>query len=350
MIKRTWAKLRAPLDAQTKLIIDASKAQAEALSRVLDEQRQTNALLAELLGLNHGVSQSISRLEGSMTQVAAVAIEAKATQQSVIEKGLTPIRNDLGKIRAATDNIRAAAMSSIYADMTEHMLSKQLGLLETLRKISSDRMSLARYGDGEMRMMTRIDFSVPFQRNSYELMSDLRRVILEPADNILIGMPHMYLDHHWATVFAETWASLKPSLASLEVFANSHVSRPVMFGAFGQQAIDEWRKIWADREVLVVTGEGSRFGLSEALFSSASSIRSVYSTPQEAFHDIPRVLELVADSPEDLVLISLGPAGTILANEIAKMGKQALDIGHLSSSYENVLNKGAFPEATPVRK
>lgn len=350
MIKRTWAKLRAPLDAQTKSLSAVSQEQTTALFQLIDEQRKTNRLLEDLLIWNRGISKSLSGLEGSIARVADAAADLKAGQQEAFKNGLMPLRGDLGKIRAATDNIRAASMSSIYADMTEHMLSKQLGLLDTLRKISSERMSLARYGDGEMRMMTRIDFSVPFQRNSYELMDELRRVIIEPADNMLIGMPHMYLDHHWATVFAETWASLKPSLASLNVFANSHVSRPVMFGAFGQQATDEWRKVWEGREVLVVTGEGSRFGLSEALFSSASGIRTLHSSPQEAFHDIPRVLELVSGAPEDLVLISLGPAGTILANEIAKLGKQALDIGHLSSSYENVLNKGAFPEAIPVRK
>jgi hypothetical protein len=115
--------------------------------------------------------------------------------------------------------------------------------------------------------------------------------------------------------------------------------------------VELWRDVWAGAEVCVVTGEGSRFELVPELFDNIKSSRYVYSTPVNAYADLPRLMEaLESEDPDQLYLISLGPAGTLVAAWLARMGRWAIDIGHISDSWANVFNSGAWPESLDVRK
>lgn len=87
-----------------------------------------------------------------------------------------------------------------------------------------------------------------------------------------------------------------------------------------------------------------------SLFGSLAGVKTLQSLPQDAFTDMPRVLEKALESTAAIILISLGPTGTLLAHKLAREGRQALDIGHLSSSYLNAMEGGAFPEAMPVSR
>lgn len=253
-------------------------------------------------------------------------------------------------IRRVQENIRMATIAPIRADLRRVVQNKQLSFLDTLAKIKDEGLSYARFGDGEFRMICRIDHNLRFHKNSFELQAALSDALSNPAPNVLVGMPNVFLDLHWSTVYAEVWHDIRPLVENAEEFGNSHVTRPIAFQVHGSELVEAWRSVWEDKNAVVVTGKGSRFDMNPALFSSLKSHEFVYSEPSDAFYDVPRVLrELIASSPE-IVLISLGPAGSILANELARAGIQALDIGHLSASYENIIEGGTFPEHRPVKK
>lgn len=69
----------------------------------------------------------------------------------------------------------------------------------------------------------------------------------------------------------------------------------------------------------------------------------ISSLPVDAYADLDRLTDLAADHPAELFLISLGPAGTLLADRLARAGRRAIDIGHLSTSLLTAKG-GPWPE------
>jgi hypothetical protein len=286
-----------------------------------------------------------------MTGAAAEKLVLAQRQIRLLEeqnKQLGNIARELKRQRDSTDTIRAAVMAPIRREVATQMQSKQLDFMDTIDVLRDERKSFARYGDGEFRLMYRREHKLKFHRNSPELMAALERVLVDPAPGTLIGMPHFFTGVHWSIVFAETWHHVGPLLAGQERFGQAHVTRPMFFEEYGRDAVEAWRSVWAGRDAVLVTGTGSRFDLVPALFGSLASTHEIFSTPTDAFHDLPRLIDEIEASGRDLVLLSLGPAATVAADMLARRGIQALDIGHLSASYENVFEGKARPEEMPT--
>ncbi|MGO2123862.1 GT-D fold domain-containing glycosyltransferase [Glutamicibacter arilaitensis] len=250
-------------------------------------------------------------------------------------------RKELSAIRTATSGRYMDEVAEVYAHQV-------LPFKESLEMLAESDASLARFGDGEFRLMLRSEFNLNFQINSKELQYQLRDVFETQSSDLLIGFPFLFRDAHWSNVYAELWPSLKPLISPQQRFINAHITRPRAFETLGQQAVDLWRNVWDQKDAVIVTGEGSRFDLIPELFDNLGRVDFVHSTPMNAFADLERVVAETQKKNPDLVIISLGPAGTILAKLLSEQGIRALDIGHLSSSYLNVMQGHARPERTPA--
>ncbi|KIP51384.1 hypothetical protein SD72_15775 [Leucobacter komagatae] len=92
--------------------------------------------------------------------------------------------------------------------------------------------------------------------------------------------------------------------------------------------------------------------LSPELFDNVSEVTRIDSVAVDAFSDLPRVLGKIASfrDKDHLFLIALGPAGTILASKLAKLGEQAIDVGHISDSFETVFQGAEWPEKKPLTR
>ncbi|MGW6172878.1 GT-D fold domain-containing glycosyltransferase [Arthrobacter sp. NPDC055138] len=271
-----------------------------------------------------------------------------ASQNKQLSESLAFIAAESKRTRAAAENIRGVVMAPIRQEISELIQARQLTFMESVAALRDGRKSLARFGDGEFRLMYRLEHKLKFQRNTPELMAALRGVLTDPSPNTLIGMPQVFLGIHWSIVFAETWHFVRPLVEGHDRFLNSHITRPMFFQHHGQDAVDAWRSVWEGRRATVVTGKGSRFDLVPALFDNLEQVKFIDSTPTDAFFDLDRLIGDITDSGMDLVLLSLGPAATVAADMLAARGIQALDIGHLSSSYENVLMGAELPEHVPA--
>lgn len=248
------------------------------------------------------------------------------------------------------DTMQRVALSESMEEIRQAMKHHQLGYLETLEAVRRDRLSFARFGDGELQLMTRVSYNLRFQRNSAGLQRSLENVLNTPVEGLLLGMPSIFNDMHWRSVWADIWPSVRPFFKGDVLYGNSHVGRPVFFQHHGVEGANAWASLWENKSALVITGKGSRFELVPALFSKLKSVETLHSLPSDAFVDLERVFSEAVRSTADVILISLGPTGTLLAHKLAQEGRQALDIGHLSSSYENALEGGTFPEAMPVQR
>jgi hypothetical protein len=272
-----------------------------------------------------------------------------------LHKLLQDMRWELQQQRKILETMRLVESAPVLDDVQAFAEEHQLGFAETVQALAERPLSFARFGDGELRLMLRAEYSLKFQRNSPQLQQALLNAFTAPPqDHLLKGFPHVYRDLHWSGVWGEIWRQLKPLLGDGERFGNSHVTRPIFFQVLGSAGVDLWRQVWEGQRITVVTGKGSRFELIDELFDNIADARHVTSEPVGAWDDVPRLVDALTsarsgDRP-DLCLIALGPAGTVLAHRLAHNGVRAIDVGHISDSYETAFKGGAWPEKKEVSK
>ena len=101
------------------------------------------------------------------------------------------------------------------------------------------------------------------------------------------------------------------------------------------------KSLWKNRNVIMVEGEKTRFGVGNDLFDQVLSVHRILGPAESAFDYFGQLLKaclmLSKDIEDPLFLLALGPTATVLASDLADHGVQAIDIGHLDISYEKVL-------------
>lgn len=222
------------------------------------------------------------------------------------------------------------------------------GYLETLDQIYTRRVSFARFGDGEMLLAAKRDFSLAFQDNSEDLRRELNSVLLNGQPNLLVGMSPFWRNEHWDKVFVEVWPHMREVVPQQPTeYGAAYVTRAAAFWEQKEKLVQAWRKIWDKREIIIVSGKRSRFELVPELFDNVRGVELLESEPVNAFKDVPRLVEQLRAQQDKLVLISLGAAATVLSAKLSGYGVQALDIGHISNCYNNVFKGQPTPEKLP---
>lgn len=262
------------------------------------------------------------------------------------------MRWELQQQRKLLETLRLSTTAAVLDDVQAFAARRQLSFSETMNRLTQDGVSFARFGDGEFRLMLRSEYKLRFQSNSPTLQQGLRNALeAPPSPTLLKGFPHVYRDVHWSGVWSEMWRQVSALLPEDEVFGNSHVTRPIFFELLGDAGVQMWRDVWHNSSLTVVTGRNSRFELLDTLFDNVESVQFVYSTPTQAWDDVPRLLrELESASSADLYLVSLGPAGTVLTALMAERGMRTIDIGHISDSYLSAFQGGAWPETKDITR
>jgi hypothetical protein len=248
--------------------------------------------------------------------------------------------------RLNLDTLRLVAIEPIYAELESYANNHFLGYEETMRRLATQKVSFARFGDGEFKVMLRPDGNHVFQDIVPEIQLELEQVLTHGSTSTtLVGMPTVIKDPFWSNVWANYYPQLKKLYPDEAKYGCTHVTRPVYFRRWKQSAVEAWRKVWDGMDACVVTGSQSRFDLIPELFDTLNSAQFVYGANRNAYFDIDELENAALTANSDVVLISMGPTGTVLANRLAAKGQLALDIGHIAASYKNAFHDAARPEA-----
>lgn len=222
--------------------------------------------------------------------------------------------------------------------------SRILSYRYTLNLIATEGVSLARFGDSEIKMLSE-SFSIGFQPFSLKLQDALRNVATSTNPGLLIGFPPVFKNEQWSNMWKRLFEPTRDYFSEIKEFGNTAVSRPPCFNELKQEAVDGWRKVWDNKSVLVVTGKGGRFDLYQDFFGNAKEVDILYGPAVDAFSQLDELkTEVLNARSYDLYLLSLGPAATVLAADLHSMGRKALDVGHLSASYAFFRGDGLYPE------
>lgn len=218
----------------------------------------------------------------------------------------------------------------------------------TLDAILSRKASIARYGDGEFDII--FGRHETFQSGGRKLAKRLREVLKANAesDTFLVGIPDCYgdLSHfipeaqlHWKIRLDKERFKWYRILNRKHPYYQSQISR------FYHDWVDKSRsvlwasklkKIWENRNVLIIEGKQTRMGVGNDLFEKSKSVRRILCPSVNAFEKYDKILDCIVENAaaDDLILMALGPTASILAYDLHNKGFQAVDIGHVDLEYE----------------
>ncbi|MBQ2409588.1 MAG: SP_1767 family glycosyltransferase [Bacilli bacterium] len=235
---------------------------------------------------------------------------------------------------------------------------------DTINYMLENKVSICRYGDGEFKWLLGVKEVPGFQKVSNKLSKRLEEIIKDTNNKkILICIPNYLNNQDDATIKANFfWKHFNVTyrkdvdkyLNNKYSYGNSNLTRPYMDyknKKVAKERFDNIKKIWKNRNLIIIEGNKTRLGVGNDLFNNSKSIKRIICPGQNAFDKYDEILEksLQHISKEDLILIALGPTATVLAYDLGNLDYQALDIGHIDVEYEWFL-KGAKEKVSIANK
>lgn len=220
---------------------------------------------------------------------------------------------------------------------------------ELLREVIRQRKSICRFGDGEFEIM-RMKNRAWFQTASAALAERLRVAVRETMPGICVCLADNFgsLAQYTEEAADDIRQYMTQPGARREITAflshevtyyDTYVTRPYMIYRDKQHArriFSLWKQIFAGRNVLLVEGEHACSGKGSDMFSGCARVQRILAPDAEAFSVYDSLLVRVRECAErdDLILLRLGPAATVMARDLALEGYQAIDIGQLDNEYD----------------
>ena len=222
---------------------------------------------------------------------------------------------------------------------------KVLGILDTLNYIMAHNSSVARFGDGEMDIIT--GHSIPYQDYDENLANELKEIIRsESNESLVICLSDVFerLDRYnqsavdfWKQHLNNNYVHYK-SLCKAPWYGSTFISRPYMDlvdKSLSKMYFKNIKNLWDKRDILIVEGVNSRSGVGNDLFDNANSVERIICPSKNAYSKIDEIELLIEKHAENkLVLLILGPTAKVLAKRLSIKKFQAIDMGHIDSEYE----------------
>lgn len=219
---------------------------------------------------------------------------------------------------------------------------------ETIEALVEENYSIARYGDGEIKLVAGRNIS--FQDATPLAVSKLREVLSSDVDDLLVGIADIFGDRsrynentnkYWKKHLNQYRCVWYKYLIKGKKYYNASMTRQYITlndRSQGMEIYNKMKKIWQDKDIIFIEGEKSRMGVGNDLFNGARSIKRIIGPSKQAFSKYDEILSEACKQDENsLFLIALGPAATGLAYDLHLNGYRAIDIGHVDVEYEWLL-------------
>lgn len=222
--------------------------------------------------------------------------------------------------------------------------------INTLKYLIATKKSFSRFGDGEFALIQ--NRKIGFQNTDSNLSLALLRVLKEPSDKCLIGIPNVFngmpnmtwdAKSFWIYKLAINWNQWKGFFTKQQYYdsLSSRFYIDIKDKNISLEIVDLWKKIWLNRTIVIIEGSKTKMGVGNDLFDNAKKVYRIICPSKNAFEKYNLIFESCLQLEKDvLILIALGPTASILAFDLSKHGFQAIDTGHLDLEY-NWLNMHA---------
>jgi len=203
--------------------------------------------------------------------------------------------------------------------------------------------SMARYGDGEFKIM-RGSSITNMQVYDVGLEQGLLKVFEKPLEKLLIGIPDPLCTRSYVEGFHKKFDKFILDKAAKEesIFVSAFFSRPSLVNLDSEEYFDKIKNIWKDREVVLVN---SKPDLPNHFLFRDSICEFVEISPRNCFLNYEQILYACYQffGENKIFILSAGPVATCLAYDICLEGEQALDMGAIAFEY-SLFKKEPHPE------
>lgn len=274
-------------------------------------------------------------------------------KNTVLYKFLKKTKNII-KFKLAT--IMCPINIKIHEKMFKKNKVKIISDVETVDKILFDGKSLARFGDGELSMIINKNFNIGFQVSDDKLKERLRDIIVNYSDdsNVLLGLPSSINPNNynkykknvrifWADFYRKNYKKILNLIDNKNDFSDNLITRCYMDYVDKSDVGNKYnnlKRIWDNKEIVIIEGEKTKIGIGNDLLSNAKSIERIICPSKNAFLAYDKILaSAIKHCKNKITLIALGPTATVLAYDLSCLNKQkciyqAIDVGHLDVEYE----------------
>lgn len=227
----------------------------------------------------------------------------------------------------------------IKEDINNILVPQVLSKKETVDYIIKNRASIARYGDGEVRIMRGEDSAA--QKYNPLLAKKLVEILCSDNNKIKIGICSLpghslakansagkiFVRKFWGAHIDWFFKQLK--------FDKQYLNAEFTILPGSQEEYNQIRQIWQERDIVVVSGDRVFKHIQYNIFDNAKTVEYIKAPTVNAFNKYNQILNQVKrTSKEKLIVILLGPTATVMAYDLANIGYQALDLGHIVKSYD----------------
>ena len=218
---------------------------------------------------------------------------------------------------------------------------------ETLDEIINNNKSISRFGDGELNII--FGGKTGFQKFNKKLSQRLYDILQTNEKGLLIGMPdtldlgnsNKFTDgckRYWAKWIKKNFFKLIFLLNKNKTYYSSFITRFYILYKDKSKISDyvgKLKKIWNQKDIVIIEGQKSRLGVNNNLFDNVKSIQRILCPSINAFNLYNKILNSALKIEKNkLILLALGPTASVLAYDLYKAGYQVIDIGHVDIEYE----------------
>lgn len=217
---------------------------------------------------------------------------------------------------------------------------------ETVKYILEKECSVARFGDGELKLVSGRDLI--FQKSTPEIRAGLNKVLASDKDNLLVCLPSVFSDEQLADRNdAEYWKKHLSycrkfwynNLSADKKYGNAFISRHYINLKDKKTGVAEYfelvKKLWDKKDIIIVEGEKSRLGMGNDLFDNARSIRRILAPSAQCFSKYDEILnEIKKHGTEPLYILAMGPTASIMPIDLCDLGYHVIDMGNIDTEYE----------------
>lgn len=230
---------------------------------------------------------------------------------------------------------------------------------ETINELVHTNKSMVRFGDGEITMIR--GRSLKLQKVEPEIIEGLKRILGYQYDGMVVTIPEIFDDlsiyrkesrQFWRDHLLFSRKIYEKYCNKDRIYYNTSLSR-FYYALDDKSRCGQWiegiRRIWKDKDVVVVEGERTHNGVGNDLLDTAASVERIIGPASDAYGKLDEIIACCMEYPKDrLFLVSLGAAAKFFTERMFLEGYRVLDIGHLDLEYEWYL-RGAWKKE-PVLK
>ncbi len=229
---------------------------------------------------------------------------------------------------------------------------------ETIEELIHTDKSMVRFGDGEVTMIR--GRSLKLQQVKPEIIDGLKQMLGYEYEGMIVTIPEIFGDlsvynrasrQFWKDHLLFSRKIYESYCNPGKIYYSTSVSR-FYYAMEDRSVCEKWaegiRRIWKDKDVVVVEGERTHNGVGNNLLDTAKSVERIIGPSSDAYDKLDDIIECCRKYGKDrLFLISLGVAAKFLARQLFLEGYRALDIGNLDMEYEWFLKKTAGKATIP---